>query len=77
MFELNNFNAMQIGIASPEKIREWSHGEVLNPETINYRTQKPVRDGLFCERSWSKKYFLNGVIPQLSFNRLQLLLYVK
>lgn len=50
MFELNNFNAMQIGIASPEKIREWSHGEVLNPETINYRTQKPVRDGLFCEK---------------------------
>ncbi|MDR2047485.1 MAG: DNA-directed RNA polymerase subunit beta' [Clostridiales bacterium] len=50
MFELNNFEAMQIGVASPEKIREWSHGEVTKPETINYRTQKPERDGLFCER---------------------------
>ncbi len=50
MFELNNFDAMQIGIASPEKIREWSYGEVTKPETINYRTQKPERDGLFCER---------------------------
>ncbi|MDR3262887.1 MAG: DNA-directed RNA polymerase subunit beta' [Clostridiales bacterium] len=50
MFELNNFEAMQIGVASPERIREWSHGEVTKPETINYRTQKPERDGLFCER---------------------------
>ncbi len=50
MFELNNFDAMQVGIASPEKIREWSYGEVTKPETINYRTQKPERDGLFCER---------------------------
>ncbi|MBS7263415.1 MAG: DNA-directed RNA polymerase subunit beta' [Eubacteriales bacterium] len=50
MFELNNFDAMQIGLASPEKIREWSHGEVKKPETINYRTLKPERDGLFCER---------------------------
>ncbi|MGD9901091.1 MAG: DNA-directed RNA polymerase subunit beta' [Spirochaetales bacterium] len=50
MFELSNFNAMKIGIASPEKIREWSYGEVTKAETINYRTQKPERDGLFCER---------------------------
>ena len=50
MFELNNFDSMQIGIASPEKIREWSYGEVTKPETINYRTQKPERDGLYCER---------------------------
>lgn len=50
MFELNNFDSMQIGLASPEKIREWSHGEVTKPETINYRTQRPERDGLFCER---------------------------
>ena len=50
MFELNNFDSIQIGIASPEKIREWSHGEVTKPETINYRTQKPERDGLFCEK---------------------------
>ncbi|WP_244834347.1 DNA-directed RNA polymerase subunit beta' [Clostridium sp. BJN0001] len=50
MFELNNFDAMQIGLASPEQIREWSRGEVKKPETINYRTLKPERDGLFCER---------------------------
>ena len=49
LFELNTFDSMQIGLASPEKIREWSHGEVKKPETINYRTLKPERDGLFCE----------------------------
>lgn len=50
MFELNNFELMQIGLASPEKILEWSHGEVKKPETINYRTLKPEKDGLFCEK---------------------------
>ena len=50
MFELKNFDALQIGLASPEKILEWSHGEVKKPETINYRTLKPEKDGLFCER---------------------------
>jgi DNA-directed RNA polymerase subunit beta' len=50
MFELNNFDSIKIGLASPEKIREWSRGEVKKPETINYRTLKPERDGLFCER---------------------------
>lgn len=50
MFELNNFDAIQIGLASPDQIREWSRGEVKKPETINYRTLKPERDGLFCER---------------------------
>ncbi|MDR1619460.1 MAG: DNA-directed RNA polymerase subunit beta' [Clostridiales bacterium] len=50
MFELTNFDAIQISLASPEKIREWSHGEVKKPETINYRTLKPEKDGLFCER---------------------------
>ncbi len=50
VFELNNFDSMRIGLASPEKIREWSKGEVKKPETINYRTLKPERDGLFCER---------------------------
>ena len=50
MFELNDFDSIQIGVASPEKIREWSYGEVTKPETINYRTQKPERDGLFCEK---------------------------
>ncbi|MEW8998391.1 MAG: DNA-directed RNA polymerase subunit beta' [Thermoanaerobacter sp.] len=50
MFQLRNFEAIKIGLASPEKIREWSRGEVKKPETINYRTLKPERDGLFCER---------------------------
>ena len=45
-----SFDAIKIGLASPEKILQWSHGEVTKPETINYRTLKPERDGLFCER---------------------------
>ncbi|MCL2755575.1 MAG: DNA-directed RNA polymerase subunit beta' [Firmicutes bacterium] len=55
MFELNNFESLKIGIASPNRIREWSHGEVTKPETINYRTQKPEKDGLFCERIFGPK----------------------
>jgi DNA-directed RNA polymerase subunit beta' len=50
MQDVNNFDAVKIGLASPEQIRSWSHGEVRKPETINYRTLKPERDGLFCER---------------------------
>ncbi len=50
MLDVNNFDSMRIGLASPEKIRDWSYGEVKKPETINYRTLKPERDGLFCER---------------------------
>ncbi|MEX0766706.1 MAG: DNA-directed RNA polymerase subunit beta' [bacterium] len=50
MQDVNNFAAVKIGLASPEVIRMWSHGEVKKPETINYRTLKPERDGLFCER---------------------------
>ena len=50
MDELENFDKMKIGIASDEQIREWSHGEVKKPETINYRTLKPEKDGLFCEK---------------------------
>ncbi|MCI9049242.1 MAG: DNA-directed RNA polymerase subunit beta' [Coprobacillus sp.] len=50
MADVNNFSAIQIGLASPEKIREWSYGEVKRPETINYRSQKPEKDGLFCEK---------------------------
>ena len=46
----HTFNAIKIGLASPDLIREWSYGEVKKPETINYRTLKPERDGLFCER---------------------------
>lgn len=50
MFEVSDFDAIRISLASPEQIRSWSYGEVTKPETINYRTLKPERDGLFCER---------------------------
>ena len=50
MIEVNKFEALKIGIASPDKIRQWSYGEVKKPETINYRTLRPERDGLFCEK---------------------------
>jgi DNA-directed RNA polymerase subunit beta' len=50
LFELNNFDSIKIGLASPEKIRQWSRGEVKKPETINYRTLKPEKEGLFCEK---------------------------
>ncbi|MDD2498141.1 MAG: DNA-directed RNA polymerase subunit beta', partial [Desulfitobacteriaceae bacterium] len=50
MLDVSNFDRMRIGLASPEQIHQWSHGEVKKPETINYRTLKPERDGLFCER---------------------------
>ena len=58
MIAVNNFKGIKVGIASPEKIREWSYGEVKKPETINYRTLKPERDGLFCEKIFgpSKDY---------------------
>ena len=48
--ENNVFDSIKIGLASPEQIRNWSYGEVKKPETINYRTLKPERDGLYCER---------------------------
>ena len=50
MLDVNNFESMRIGLASPEQIRTWSYGEVKKPETINYRTLKPEKDGLFCEK---------------------------
>ncbi|MDI6857103.1 MAG: DNA-directed RNA polymerase subunit beta' [Dehalococcoidia bacterium] len=50
MLEVNDFNAVRIALASPEQIRSWSYGEVMKPETINYRTLKPEKDGLFCEK---------------------------
>nr|WP_092073787.1 DNA-directed RNA polymerase subunit beta' [Dendrosporobacter quercicolus]NSL47917.1 DNA-directed RNA polymerase subunit beta' [Dendrosporobacter quercicolus DSM 1736]SDM67487.1 DNA-directed RNA polymerase subunit beta' [Dendrosporobacter quercicolus] len=50
MLDVNNFDSMRIGLASPEQIHKWSHGEVKKPETINYRTLKPEREGLFCEK---------------------------
>lgn len=58
MFDVNRLAALQVGLASPETIRSWSHGEVLKPETINYRSQKPEAQGLFCEKIFgpSKDY---------------------
>lgn len=58
MFDVEKLASMKVGLASPEKIREWSHGEVTKPETINYRSQKPEMDGLFCEKIFgpSKDY---------------------
>ena len=50
MIEFNNFDSIRIGLASPNKIRSWSKGEVKKPETINYRTLKPEKEGLFCEK---------------------------
>src|SRR5690625_2211439 len=50
LLDVNDFAYMKIGLASPEKIRSWSYGEVKKPETINYRTLRPEKDGLFCER---------------------------
>ena len=50
MLEFNDFNAIRISLASPEQVRSWSYGEVTKPETINYRTLKPEKDGLFCEK---------------------------
>ena len=73
-----SFDAIKIGLASPEKIREWSRGEGKKPETINYRTLKPEKDGLFCERifgpskDWEchcgkyKKIRYKGVVCDLS-----------
>lgn len=52
MLEVNDFNAVRISLASPEQIRSWSYGEVTKPETINYRTLKPEKDGLFCEKTF-------------------------
>src|SRR5687767_13505719 len=50
LLEVNDFNAVRISLASPEQVRSWSYGEVTKPETINYRTLKPEKDGLFCEK---------------------------
>ena len=50
MTTATDFNAIRISLASPEQVRQWSYGEVSKPETINYRTLRPEKDGLFCER---------------------------
>ena len=65
MLEVNNFNAVRITLASPEQIRSWSRGEVTKPETINYRTLKPERDGLFCERIFGPHQGLGVLLRQV------------
>ena len=54
--EAQNFNSIKITLASPEKIKSWTYGEIKKPETINYRTFRPEKDGLFCARIFSSKF---------------------
>lgn len=66
MMDVNMFEGIRIGIASPDKIRSWSYGEVKKPETINYRTLRPERDGLFCEKNiWTNKKTLNVLVVNI------------
>lgn len=66
MLDVNNFEYMKIGLASPEKIRSWSYGEVKKPETINYRTLKPEKDGLFCERIFTHRRIGNVIVVNIN-----------
>ena len=59
MIDASKFKGIKISIASPEKIRSWSYGEIKKPETINYRTLKPERDGLYCEKIFGPLKILN------------------
>lgn len=65
MLDANRFEGIKISIASPEQIREWSYGEVKKPETINYRTLKPERDGLFCEKSLDLQRIMNVLVVNI------------
>ena len=65
MLDVNKFDAIKIGIASPEKIRQWSYGEVTKPETINYRTLRPERDGLFWKRFLDLLKILNVLVVSI------------
>lgn len=62
----SNFTKITIGLASPEEILENSYGEVLKPETINYRTYKPERDGLFCERILVRRRIMNAIAESIN-----------
>ena len=68
-YEPLTFDAIKIGLASPEKILEWSRGEVTKPETINYRTLKPEKDGLFCERIFGPSASSGEVVPSATLRR--------
>ena len=61
-----NFNAIKISVASPDQILNWSHGEVTKPETINYRTLRPEKDGLFCERLFGRLKIGNAFVGSTS-----------
>ena len=71
MLEVNDFNAVRISLASPEQIRSWSYGEVTKPETINYRTLKPEKDGLFCEKIFGPHQGLRVLLRQVQARPLQ------
>ncbi len=63
---IDRFDYIKIGVASPERILSWSHGEVTKPETINYRTLKPEKDGLFCERIFGPSKDWNAIAVNIS-----------
>ena len=69
--QATSFNAIRISIASPEQIRSWSHGEVTKPETINYRTLRPEKDGLFCERIFGAHQGLGVFLREIQADSLQ------
>ena len=67
MLDVNFYDELRIGLATADQIREWSHGEVKKPETINYRTLKPERDGLFCETQRSNSLVMTSIpSPRIS-----------
>ncbi len=69
--DINDFDSIRIGLASSKQIRDWSSGEVTKPETINYRTLKPERDGLFCERIFWSDEGLGVLLRQVQARPLQ------
>jgi hypothetical protein len=66
LLDVNNFEYMKIGLASPDKIRSWSYGEVKKPETINYRTLKPEKDGLFVKEYSDRRKIGNVIVVNTS-----------
>ena len=79
VYQPMTFDAIKIGLASPEKIREWSRGEVKKPETINYRTLKPEKDGLFCEKIFAvniRKFAIKALFVTDAALKLQKQVYV-
>ena len=71
MIDINNFDTISIGLASPKQIRQWSSGEVTKPETINYRTLKPEKDGLFCEKIFGPTKDWESLLRQVQARPLQ------